>query len=313
MKTTLRSLSVFAFSLAVIFTACKKDNSSQQSQTELATEVQDHADDQTQISSSMDDVANDADLALETSASFTGRLQQDANTASFCGATAVADTTSNPRTITITYSGNNCQGTAYRTGTVVLSMPKDTKWRNAGATITASFQNLKIKRLADNKSITINGSQNITNVKGGLLRDLPTLQSIVHTISSGNMSITFDDGSQRTWQVSRKREFNYDNGVVLSIRGTGNVGTATNVAEWGANRFGHAFTTSITQPLVFRQDCNGRLTSGEVKHEGFATATVAFGLNASGQPTACPGTGNYYYKLTWTVPNGNTASVILPY
>lgn len=314
MKTTLRSLSAGAFLLAILFTACKKEGSSPQTQPDMATEVQGQADDQTQISSGMDDVANDADAALEVNPNFSGRMEQGANTSGLCGATTVVDSASNPRTITITYSGNNCQGNASRTGTVVISMNKDMRWKNAGASITVTFQNLKIKRLSDNKSITINGSQTITNVNGGLLRDLPSAQGgIVHTITSNNMSITFDDGSQRTWQVSRKREFNYNNGIVLSIRGTGTVGTSTNVAEWGTNRFGHAFATSITQALVFRQDCNGRLTAGEIKHDGYATSTLTFGLNAAGQPTTCPATGGYYYKLVWTGPNGNTVSAILPY
>ena len=313
MKTTIRSLSAFAFSLAIIFTACKKESSTPQ-QTDVATEVQGHADDQNQISGGLDDVANDADVALESSANFSGRFQQGADVASVCGATTVVDTASNPHTITITYNGNNCQGTAYRTGTVIISMPKDSKWKNAGATITVSIQNLKIKRLSDNKSVTINGTHTITNVNGGLLRDLPTAQGgIMHTITSNNMSITFDDGSQRSWQVARKREFNYSGGIVMSVRGIGTVGTNTSVAEWGTNRFGHAFTTSITQPIVIRQDCNFRITAGEIKHEGFATATITFGLNASGQPTTCPGTGNYYYKLTWTGPNGGSVSAILPY
>ncbi|HEY0355689.1 MAG TPA: hypothetical protein VGC29_05770, partial [Flavisolibacter sp.] len=127
------------------------------------------------------------------------------------------------------------------------------------------------------------------------------------------ISITFDDNSQRTWNVARKRVFTYNNGVVLTITGTHTEGNNTQIAEWGTNRFGHAFTTSITQPLVFRQDCLLRLTSGQVKHEGFATATVTFGLDASGNATTCPGSGHYYLKINWTGPNGNSQELIKPY
>lgn len=314
MKTTLRYFFALSLGTCLFLYACKKDTTSQQpTTTDTAVEVQGHADDQSRVSGDMDDVANDADAALEGSASFTGRYQTGANVTSICGASAVADTNGTTKTITLTYNGNNCQGTAFRTGSVVLSMAKDVKWKNAGAAITVAFQNLKIKRLSDNKSITINGTQTITNVNGGLLLQLPNVQSIVHTITSGNMSITFDDGTQRTWQVARKRTFTYNNGVVLTITGIGTSGSLTNVAEWGTNRYGHAFTASITGPLVFRQDCSGRLTSGELKHEGFATATVKFGLNAAGVAISCPGTGNYHYRLTWTGPGGNSVSVILPY
>lgn len=315
MKTALRSFSALALVTCLVFYACKKDHSSKPSNnSDLAAEVQAHADDQSRISGDLDDIATDADAVLEGNASFSGRYQSGANAAgAICGATAVADTTAATKTITITYNGPNCQGTTYRTGTVVLSVPRDTRWKNAGAAVTVAFQNLKIKRLSDNKSITLNGTQTITNVSGGLVWQLSAQQIVVHTVTSSNMSITFDDGTQRTWQVARKRTFTYNNGTVLSITGIGTTGNLTNVAEWGTNRFGHPFTTSITSPLVFRQDCSGRLTSGEIRHEGFATATATFGLNATGGATTCPGTGSYYFRLTWTGPAGNSVSLILPY
>ena len=83
-------------------------------------------------------------------------------------------------------------------------MPAGIRWRNPGAALTVTIQNLKITRIRDNKSITINGSHTITNVSGGLLFNLPALGTITHTITSSGMSVTFDDGSQRTWQVGNK-------------------------------------------------------------------------------------------------------------
>lgn len=309
MKLNLRSLPIYALALTVAFTSCKKEANQQTEDNE--TEVKAHAEDQNRVSGDLDELANDANVALESNPSFSGRFS---NTNSICNATAVPDTTSGTWKITITYNGNNCAGTHHRTGTVVLSTPAGTKWKNAGAAITVTFQNLKIKRLTDNKSITINGAQTLTNVSGGLLIFNPNQQTIIHTITSSNMSITFDDNTQRTWNIGRKRTFTYSNGqLVATITGIGVTGGISNAAEWGSNRFGHTFITSITQPLVFRQDCNGRLTSGEIKHQGFATSTVTFGLNASGAPTTCPGTGLYYYKLVWTGPNGGSISAILPY
>lgn len=312
MQLNFRLLPVLTLAVITTFSSCMKETAPF-SEADNSTEVKTHTEDQNTISTEMDAVANDANVALESDTYFAGRLQSPQNTNSVCGATAVADTTSNPRTITITYNGNNCAGTNLRTGTVVLSMAAGVRWRNAGAALTVTIQNLKIKRLNDNKSITINGAQTFTNVSGGLLMNLANLQTIIHTITSSNMSITFDDGTQRAWQVARKRVFSSNNGGTLTITGIGTSGSVTNAAEWGTNRFGHAFTTSITEPLIFRQDCNGRLTSGQIKHEGFATATATFGLNSSGVPTACPGTGSYYYKLVWTGPGGNSFSTILSY
>lgn len=307
MQMNFRLLPVLTLALFTTFTACKKDSKPADSTAELET----HADDQSRVSTQIDDVSNDASLAIESSASYSGRMQNPPVV--ICDATVSYDSTSSPRKLTITYNGASCNGTFTRTGSVVVTMPANIHWKDQGAAITVTYQNLKVTRLSDNKSITINGSHTITNVSGGLLFNLSTQQSITHTISSDGMTITFDDGSQRVWKIARRRVFTYNNGLVLSITGDHTDGSKTGIAEWGLNRFGHAFTTSIKEPLVIRQDCAFRLTSGQVEHEGFGTATATFGLDASGNPTSCPGSGHYYFKLTWTGPGGNTASAILPY
>jgi hypothetical protein len=259
----------------------------------------------------VDAVANDADATLETTPGFNGR---GAQIQTICDATIVVDTLSNPRTITITYNGTNCIGNRTRTGVVVLSMAQGVRWRNAGAVLNVNFQNLKITRLSDNKSITINGTQAYTNVSGGLLINLPTLNTITHTITSSNMSVTFDNASQRNWQVARQRVFTYNNGIVITSTGTHSEGGISGIAEWGTNRFGRTFTTAITQPLIIRQDCSFRLTSGKVAHTTpVFNATATFGLDASGNPTACPGAASYYMKIVWTGPGGNSRTTILPY
>jgi hypothetical protein len=296
--------------LITVFTACKKETSP--AGNDNTAEVSTHSDDQARFSSEVDAVANDADLALETSSNFTGRVSGTESI--ICDATLVFDTVSNPRKITVTYNGSNCWGSRTRTGTVILSMAQGVHWKDAGAALTITFQNLKITRVIDNKSITINGSQTYTNVSGGLLINLASLQSITHTISSSNMSITFDDNTQRAWQVAKQRVFTYNGGVVITNTGTHTEGNATNIAEWGTNRFGHSFASATVQPLVIRQDCNFRLVSGEVKHTTpLVTATATFGLDATGAPTSCPGVGHYYFKVVWTGTNGASATLIFPY
>jgi hypothetical protein len=294
--------------VSLVFSNCKKEASTTDNSNEVAT----HSDDQSAFDNQIDAVANDADVAVESTSSFTGRTDQPQTL--ICNASVVVDTVSNPRTITITYNGNDCFGNVSRTGTVVLSMPLNVKWKDAGAAITVTYQNLHITRLSDNKSITINGIHTVTNVSGGLLINLATLGTITHSITSPGMTVTFDNGSQRSWQVAKQRVFTYNNGVVITTTGTHADGSDTNVAEWGTNRFGHAFKTSITVPLVIRQDCNFRLTSGQVVHAlPNVTATGTFGLDANGVPTSCPGAGHYYMKIVWLGTTGNSITVILPY
>ncbi|MGH2566591.1 MAG: hypothetical protein ACRDE5_18875, partial [Ginsengibacter sp.] len=115
-----------------------------------------------------------------------------------------------------------------------------------------------------------------------------------------NMSVTFDNDKQRTWETHFTRVFKYENGVVISTTGTVN----------GTNRFGNAFSTTITQPLVVSQSCDFNLISGEVEHTGAkVTATVTFGLDSSGNPvTNCPVL--LYYKVVWAGPNGTSLTYI---
>lgn len=305
-----------SLALLITFASCKKEANTNNTDTDAKTtsEMKTHSDDYNAVSDNVNDADNEASLALEASASISGgRSVNNFRLTGACGVTVSIDSANLPRTVTVSYDGNNCAGTYHRSGSIKITVPGDLRWRNAGATVTLQFQSLKFTRLSDNKSITINGTQTITNVSGGLLINLPTLQSIVHSITSDDMSITFDDNTQRSWHISRKQTFTFENGVVLKITGTGVSGNATNIAEWGTNREGHEFTTAITEPLTFRQDCDGRLTSGQIKHEGFGSLTTTFGLNSDGEPTSCPGAGKYYMKLVWVGANANSHTLITPY
>lgn len=308
MKPRILSCAAAICTAAFLFTSCQKDSSDSPDYT---TETSTHSDDQNRFSNEVDAAANDVVLTLDGTSGFAGRGE---SIQTICDATVVVDTMSNPRTITITYNGTNCLGTRTRTGVIVVSMAQGVRWKNAGAVINVSFQNFKVTRLSDNKSITINGTQAYTNVSGGLLVNLPILNTITHTITSSNMSVLFDNGSQRTWQVARQRVFTYNNGVVITVTGMQSQGGITGIAEWGTNRYGNAFTTSITQPLVFKQDCSFRLGSGKVEHAtANFNASATFGLDASGNATGCPGANPYYMKITWTGAGGNTQTTLIPY
>jgi hypothetical protein len=308
MKTRFSVYSLLLATIVFAFSSCQKDTESADYSAETAA----HSDDQNRFSGEVDAAANDVVYTLDVTSGFAGRGQEVQSL--ICDATVSVDTMSNPRTITITYNGTNCIGNRTRTGVVVVSMAQGVRWKNAGAQINVSFQNLRITRVSDNKSILINGAQTYTNVSGGLLINLPVLNSITHTITSSNMSVTFDNNSQRVWQVARQRVFSYSNGVAVTVTGLHTENGVSGVAEWGTNRFGNSFTSAITQPLVFRQDCSFRLGSGKVEHRtAYFNAAATFGLDASGNPTGCPGANSYYMKIVWTGPAGNTRSAILPY
>ena len=200
MQINFRLLPVIILAVITTFTACKKDDSKPDNSDQ---ELQTHADDQSQVSAQIDNISNEASLSIESSATLSGRTQ---NPPFFiCDGTISIDVNSNPRKITMVYNGTTCNSGYKRTGTVIITIAANTYWKDQGASVTATYENLKITRISDNKSITINGNHTITNLSGGLLFNLSNLQSITHTVSSTGMSITFDDNTQRTWQVARKR------------------------------------------------------------------------------------------------------------
>ena len=309
MQPNFRFLTMAALPVLTVVTACKKD-SSQQPTNDQNPELTTHSEDANRVSAEMDAVDLDLNYALEANSSFSGRIMGD----SICSATVIYDTLNSTKKITITYNGADCGGGHTRTGSVQLSMPSTMHWKDAGAVLTVTYQNFKVVRLRDQKSITINGTHTLTNVNGGLLRDL--LQgrpNITHAINSGDMSITFDDGTQRTWQVARKRVYTLANGGTITITGSHTDGNQTGIAEWGTDRFGHPFTTAITQPLVISGNCQFRLTGGELQHNRLASsATLTFGLDKEGNAVSCP-SGTYYYKLSWTGAGGKSLVYIAPY
>lgn len=312
MKSNPRYLYVLMVTVLISFAACKKETATSTDTTDSASsELTMHADEQSSISVGTDAVTNESILAAEGTASISGNALSVVP--EMCDATITYDTSGSIRKITFTYTGSNCKGAFTRTGSVILSMAAGVYWKNAGAVLTITYENLKITRTSDNKSFTINGSHSITNVSGGLLMNLASLSTITHTIASSGMTITFDDNTQRNWQIAEKRVFTYNNGVVITITGEHTDGSNNTIAIWGINRLGHAFTTSITQPLVLKQDCNFRITSGQFTHAGFATATATYGLDASGEPTSCPGTSSYYCKVSWTGPAGHSYNAMFPY
>jgi hypothetical protein len=322
MKTTqVIRISLVALSFSAMI-ACKKDNVSSGT-TPATIDLQTSTDDQTMASNENDAVSNDATASLESNGSYS-RIFADANSdasmrvdgsSPICDATLSYDTTGATKTLTITYNGTNCAGNRTRTGTVVISEAKGVHWKDAGAVVTIAIQNLTITRIRDGKSIVINGLKEVTNTSGGLLVNLATHGPVIHDISD-SLSVTFDKGAVRTWNVSKHRVFTYDNGIKMTTTGTHSDGTNSDIAEWGTNRYGVSFSSRISIAKIITQACDFRLISGQnifTRGDKFS-AVVTYGLDANGNPvTSCP-SGNFYAKVDWTyLPTGKTGTFLFQY
>jgi hypothetical protein len=330
MKTKILYRLAIATTLAgILFVACKKSSSTSDDGTSSA-DLQVQSDDQTLVANSSDNVEDDANAAMGAEASISGASTQTVgygqgrtiegtqgvSTAVVCDATITVDSFSNPRTITLTYNGNaSCNTTQTRTGVVVISIPAGVRWRDTGAVVTVAFQNLKVTSTISNKSITINGTHTYTNVSGGSLASLYLggAKSITHTITSSDMSVTFDNNQKRTWSVARQRVFTYANQTVtITTTGMHSDGNTVGISEWGINRFGNSFETVISTPIILSSGCAWRVMSGQVSVvRPDITTTVTFGLDATGNAVSCPA-GAYYFKVVWSTANKDY-TFILPY
>ncbi|HLX66643.1 MAG TPA: hypothetical protein VKR41_06595 [Puia sp.] len=330
MKTTALYRFLFFIAFTGILASCNK-NSSNSNNGSSSTDLQTTSDDATRVSTETDAAFDDVNTAMVTNYGVTGaalgrELMQrvvdgpgSADSTAICDAVITLDTANGNRQITITYNGTNCALNRTRKGSVTITWPLGQLWSTAGAVVTVNFNSLAITRLLDNKTITLNGTHTYTNVSGGSLIDLPnapTGTTITHTITSSNMQITFDNGTQRTWSVDRQRVFTYSGGYVITTSGLYTSGSTPGISEWGTDRFGNAFTVDIVQPRVISQACSWQMTAGEVALTNTAgVTTVTYGLNASGTATTCPvGDGTYYFELSWTAAsNGKKYTFILPY
>jgi len=316
---------VLAFT-CIVYSCKKSDSNSDTGQSN--TDLQTQSDDQTQVTSENSAVLDDVTTVVTDKGGVTGasaprairygvtvETVPDTIPYTFCDGTVSVDTANGDRKITITYNGSTCNPFHTRTGTVVISWPQGQQWINPGSVLTITIQNLKITRTRDGKSITLNGTHTYTNVTGGNIAALAYNEkdTIVHTITSSNMTVTFNNNTTRSWSVARQRMFTYSNGLVMQETGTHTDGSTAGISEWGTNRWGNSFETVITSPLTIAQSCQFQLTSGQVKIiQPKVTTTTTFGLDSGGNPIGCSDTG-YYFKVVVTGVDGKSYTFILPY
>src|SRR5580692_1709307 len=137
MKTKNLYRLLFASTLTgMLFAACSKSNNSNSSSSTSDTDLQTQSDDEARVSTETDAAFDDVNTAMTSSGSVSGASQNpvvrygvgvtggsaDTVQTSICDATVVIDSVDNPRTITITYNGLNCNLLRTRTGTITISI-----------------------------------------------------------------------------------------------------------------------------------------------------------------------------------------------
>ncbi|MFN9518828.1 MAG: hypothetical protein ACK574_03745 [Bacteroidota bacterium] len=225
------------------------------------------------------------------------------------GATVNDSTFIGMKKIIVTYNGNSADGQRFRTGTLSIQLIEGTKWTNAGSVIRIDVDNIRITKNGTSNSMTVQGTYYIKNLTGGRAFVAANVQ---HKLWGG-ATIGFINGQATVWNISRKRTFENNSGVLsLKAEGDTSVNGETNVIVWGKNRRGVAFTVINNEPVMWSSTCPTKVMSGKRTVKGFAAdITIIHGVNSDGTPTTsgCP----YGYKLEWKNKSGEDRSTTIAY
>lgn len=300
--------SILLAGLALASVACTKnkiDQTPDDSQEQITT-----SSDESEVNSALDKIVEDANTLLSGSSMAGGRSD-----GLICGAT-IDSTLKSQGIFKLLFDGNTAciYGRRFRSGSITIKLSGAEKWSDAGAVLSITLENYKVTRISDNKSLTFNGTKSITNVNGGLVRKLSDGgASVVHKVR-GNLSITFDDGTQRAWQVARKRTIKLASSVyTVAIEGDTTILGQSNIDVWGLNRKGNSFYGAISEPIVLSSACEYHAISGAKQHKRLTREiSVVFGVDASGKKVTAPECP-YGFSVTWTNIKGNTRTEIVAY
>jgi hypothetical protein len=272
---------ILVSAIALIFTSCAKED--------LSTGIVDPVSleqlsaDENDVENVMKDVESDITSVLSNNAGdfkSTAWLPCNANVDSL----AIAN---DSITIFITYNGLTCDKRRNRTGKIEIQTKVGTRWNDAGATVIYKYINFTVTRVATGKSIKLNGTKTFVNVLGGHRWQVGTLITSYVERISGTMQASFDNGTNRTWNVARQITYTGTPGqYIMTLDGFGSAGDYQNLVVWGTDRQGEEFFTQITQSVVCRQACDWDPISGIKIHlipSDNKSATIAFGYNTNNE------------------------------
>lgn len=295
-KNLIQLAFILVSALSIALTSCKKDDLDTGNAN--PDELKQLSADENYVESIMNDAISDVSSVMSNNGGNLKSTEWLPCNATIDSLAVVNDTV----TIYITYNGLNCNGTRNRTGKIEIKKKVGTHWEQAGATVVYKYINFTVTRLANNSTVTLNGTKNFVNVNGGHRWQVgSTIDSFVERVS-GNMQASFDNGTSRTWNVARQVTYTGTAGqLILTVDGLGTSGEYQNLAVWGTNRQGEEFFTQITQSVIHRQACEWDPVSGIKIHQipsDNKSATITFGYNDNNEPIVgdeCP----TRYRVDW--------------
>ena len=292
MKNLVRVL--FISLLVIWFYGCQKEK--QTDTTVDTTTIQQMTADNTNVDNFVDESMNDVEsILMDTKSTLT------------LPCNAVLDsvrTLHDTVTKYITYNGLNCNQTKMRVGHVQIKHRINIHWIDAGAIVIVKHIDFKVWKIAHpDKWIVINGTKTFQNVAGGLIVQLGNSITMVQHKITGNVDITFENNTTKSWYITRQRTFTgnfIDQKLMMIVDGFGEKDGYQNLVVWGVNRNGENFYSQITQSVSYKQTCDWDPCHGVRVYtipSDSKGATITYGYKDT-QPIVgdeCPN----QYKIDW--------------
>jgi hypothetical protein len=283
------------FTAIIIFVASCRKKEEADNQTIDATR------ESLQIQAGLDAVMQDANLAASNFGGFV-----NSPVFSICG--AIIDTSNlSQGLVVVTFDGiTDCKG-LIRSGKLELTLNgylNGSRWRDSSAVLKVQMNDYTIKRVSSSRSITYNGTKQVTNEKGGTAAYLVQglRESLVHKVMGSGIMATFEDGKSCSINIIRRFTHTYKNSVyTISGEGIGSHNGVEKVEKWGTTRSGTIFISSALEPVVWNSNCGPtRPTSGKLSTtldgKAFKYSTT-LGVDSKGEvvTSGCP----WGLKVEW--------------
>ncbi len=318
------SVVMLAIALVTGLYSCQKEKTTSSSTPADDTAVQNqNASDDVRVSSELDNATSDEVAAMSSTSTMSGRMSS-AGTGVPLSCDATVDSTNiSSGVIVITFdSVNSCTPLSpfHRSGSITLNIinyAAGMRWTTPGATVGITFNNYRVYRGASMNYIMFNGSKSLTNVNGGLFKNITTSFSLVHKLTA-NINVTFSHGGKAfSWNVARTTTWSSPSASVyqVTVTGNGTAGGYSNVSMWGTNRAGNSFYEVFATPYSANSNCLWwRPTAGVIALHGLAhDLTITYGVDAFGSPAAASTCSAFGFSLSWTNPAGISKTAVIPY
>lgn len=319
MKKLTLIIATTILSSAMLFTACKKRKAFKNEDGEASS-------DSRNVITENEAAVNDINTEVGNNLKLHGRSSSGASSLqSALGISAtgyMVDTTgAYLGTIKINYDGTVINNRK-REGSIrltILDYAAGKRWKQVGCVLKVEYLGFKITRSSDNKSVELNGIQNLTNITGGTwweLLILKTQTSLASSVTGSDLNVKFDDGKTAVYNINRKFTYTLPNGILTCTgEGIGSSESLSNLENFGTTRDGDKFTSQVTTPVIWNWTCGWHApTQGalEVKVDSKDfTLNVTFSVDQSGN-TVSPAANScsYGWKVEWKHKNKTNKKVI---